>query len=235
MMQLTQPVAVNNMAENANAMTHEEYELRAALIEQCLLLNSSGLSAGTSGNMSVRYAERMIITPSGIPYQKLEPELLATISLEGDGGWQGSLKPSSEWRFHLDLMRERADIGAIVHAHPPYCTSLAITRREIPAVHYMIAAFGGETIRCADYATFGTAALSANVLAAMQGRKGCLMANHGMLTAGESLDKAMWLAVELETLAQQYFNTLLIGDATVLDDKAMNDALRAFSDYGLQD
>lgn len=219
----------------SHSMNNEERELRSALITQCLFMNSSGLSAGTSGNMSVRYENKLIITPSGIPYDKLQPELLASIQLDGGGEWQGPLKPSSEWRFHLDLMRERDDVGAVVHAHPPYCTSLAITRREIPAVHYMIAAFGGNSIRCADYATFGTAELSHHVLRAMQGRSACLMANHGMLVAGNSLEKAMWLAIELETLAQQYFNTLLIGDATILDDDAMNAALRAFSGYGLQD
>ncbi|MEZ5538061.1 MAG: class II aldolase/adducin family protein [Thiolinea sp.] len=216
-------------------MTTEEQNLRTALIKQCLFMNSSGLSAGTSGNMSVRYQNQMIITPSGIPYEQLEPDMLASMLLDGEGEWQGPLKPSSEWRFHLDLMRGRDDVGAIVHAHPPYCTSLAITRREIPAVHYMIAAFGGNTIRCADYARFGTAELSGHVLKAMQGRNGCLMANHGMLVAGSSLEKAMWLAIELETLAQQYFNTLLIGEATVLDDAAIAEALQAFSGYGLQD
>lgn len=199
-------------------------------------MNSSGLSAGTSGNLSVRFENQLLITPSGIPYDKLEPDMLASLSLDGEyGAWRGPLKPSSEWRFHLDLMKERDDVQAIVHAHPPYCTSLAITRREIPAIHYMIAAFGGNTIRCADYATFGTEQLSAHVLKAMRGRSGCLMANHGMLVAGASPDKAMWLAVELETLAQQYFNTLLIGDAVILDDAAMAAALQAFSGYGLQD
>lgn len=217
-------------------MDAEERALRSALITQCQVLNSSGLSAATSGNMSVRYRDQLIITPSGIPYDKLEPEMLASLPLAGEyADWQGPLKPSSEWHFHRDLMRERAEVQAIVHAHPPYCTALAITRREIPAVHYMMAAFGGDTIRCADYATFGTAALSANVLAAMHGRNACLMANHGMLVAGTSLDKAMWLAIELETLAQQYFNTLLIGQATVLNDAEMAEAFQAFSGYGLQD
>lgn len=216
-------------------MNADERVLREQLIKHCLFMNSSGLSAGTSGNMSARYQDQLLITPSGIPYEKLEPDMLASIALEGEyGSWQGPLKPSSEWRFHLDLMKERKDVQAIVHAHPPYCTSLAVTRREIPAIHYMIAAFGGNTIRCADYATFGTAELSAHVLAAMQGRNGCLMANHGMLVAGVNLDKAMWLAVELETLAQQYFNTLLIGDAIILDDDTMAETFAAFSDYGLQ-
>ena len=126
-------------------------------------------------------------------------------------------------------------MNAVVHAHPTYCTAIAITRREIPAVHYMMAAFGGTTVRCADYATFGTEALSANALKALEGRTACLLANHGMIATGASLDKAMWLAVELETLARQYFNTLLIGQQVVLSDEAIADTAKGFSSYGLQD
>ena len=217
-----------------------EVKLRKNIIKQCLFLNSSGLSAGTSGNISARYQDRLLITPSGIAYDKLEPDMLASMALVNAddpayGQWEGDYKPSSEWRFHLDLMHARTDVNAIVHAHPPYCTALAITRRSIPAVHYMIAAFGGDSVRCADYTTFGTATLSQHVLVAMQGRKGCLMANHGMLVAGEDMDKAMWLAVELEVLAQQYFNTLLLGDAVLLSAQEIAEALAAFSGYGLQD
>ncbi|HPQ94650.1 MAG TPA: class II aldolase/adducin family protein [Thiolinea sp.] len=218
------------------SMTHEEHELRKAIIEQCRFMNSSGLNQGTSGNISVRYQGRMLITPSATPYDKMEPEMIASMPLEGDhGSWSGPLKPSTEWRFHLDILRARADVNAVVHAHPTYCTAIAITRREIPAVHYMMAAFGGTTVRCADYATFGTEALSANALKALEGRTACLLANHGMIATGASLDKAMWLAVELETLARQYFNTLLIGQQVVLSDEAIADTAKGFSSYGLQD
>ena len=217
-------------------MNKNERALRQAIIDQCRRMNAIGLNQGTSGNISARFGERLLITPSSVPYDEMTVEMLASIVIDGDGhDWEGPLKPSSEWRFHLDLARARPDLGAIVHTHAIYCTTLAITRRPIPAVHYMIAGFGGMDIRCADYATFGTQALSKAVLAAMEGRNACLMANHGMLAAGPNLDRAMWLAVELETLARQYFNTLLIGGPVLLNEAEIADAARSFGSYGLQD
>ncbi len=218
-------------------MKKDELTLRQAIVDQCRRMNAIGLNQGTSGNISARCGERMLITPSAVPYDEMTPEMIASMPIEGrvEGAWEGPLKPSSEWRFHLDLTRARPDLGAIVHTHAIYCTTLAIARRPIPAVHYMIAAFGGIDIRCADYATFGTEALSRAVLAAMQGRNACLMANHGMIAAGPDLDRAMWLAVELETLARQYFNTLLIGGPVLLDEAEIADAAKSFGSYGLQD
>ncbi len=215
-------------------MKTDERDLRRAIIAQCRRMNAIGLNQGTSGNISARHGERMLITPSAVPYDEMEPEMIASMSIE-DAAWEEPLAPSSEWRFHLDLARARPEIGAIVHSHAIYCTTLAIARRPIPAVHYMIAAFGGPEIRCADYATFGSVALSRAVLAAMAGRNACLMANHGMLAAGPDLDRAMWLAVELETLARQYFNTLLIGGPVLLDEAEIADAAKSFANYGLQD
>ncbi len=217
-------------------MKTDEITLRQSIIGQCRRMNAIGLNQGTSGNISVRYGERMLITPSAVPYDEMESEMIASIAIDGeDGTWEGPLRPSSEWRFHLDLTRARPDLGAIVHTHAIYCTTLAIARRPIPAVHYMIAGFGGMDIRCADYATFGTEALSKAVLVAMEGRNACLMANHGMIAAGSDLDRAMWLAVELETLARQYFNTLQIGGPVLLDEAEIADATRAFGNYGMQD
>ncbi len=143
------------------------------------------------------------------------------------------MKPSTEWRFHRDLMRARPDIGAIVHTHAAFSTILAIARRPIPAIHYMMAAFGGPDIRCADYARYGTIELSRNVVAAMEGRYGCLMANHGMLTAGPDLTRATWLAQELEALAHQYYHSLLIGGGHVLTDDQIAEAAAGFESYGL--
>jgi L-fuculose-phosphate aldolase len=203
-------------------------------------MNAIGLNQGTSGNISARYGGRMLITPSAVPYDEMTAQMIASMPLEGvgggngDGAWEGPLKPSSEWRFHLDILRARPDVGAVVHTHAIYCTTLAIARRPIPAVHYMIAGFGGMDIRCADYATFGTEALSKAVLTAMEGRNACLMANHGMLAAGADLEKAMWLAVELETLARQYFNTLLIGGPVLLNQAEIADAAKSFGSYGSQ-
>lgn len=214
-------------------MELEEYQLRQAIIEQCLWMNAQGLNQGSSGNISARYQNQLIITPTAMAYEAMRPEMLAAISLDDQATWRGSHQPSSEWRFHYDLMRTRPEIGAIVHTHSTYATSLAITRRSIPAVHYMIALFGGNDVRCAEYATYGTQTLSDHVLAAMQERKACLLANHGMLVAGETLTKAMWLASELETLAQQYYHALQLGGAVILTDAQMAEVHAKLANYGL--
>jgi L-fuculose-phosphate aldolase len=217
-------------------MTKEERALRQAIIDKCRWMNASGLNQGTSGNISARWGDRMLITPSATPYDAIEPDMIASMPLDGDyGSWDGPLKPSTEWRFHLDIMRAKPEVGAVVHTHSTYATVLAITRKEIPACHYMMAAFGGMNIRCADYATYGTGELSKHALAALDGRTGCLLANHGMIATGANLDKAMWLAVELETIAKQYYMTLLIGGPVVLDEAAIADTVKSFGSYGLQD
>jgi L-fuculose-phosphate aldolase len=221
-------------------MTDDERALRQAIIDKCLWMNASGLNQGTSGNISARFGDRMLITPSATPYDDLRPEMIASMPIvgaeaEGYGHWQGPLKPSTEWRFHLDIFAARPDVGAIVHTHSTYATVLAIARKPIPACHYMIAAFGGTDIRVGDYATYGTAALSAHALKALEGRNGCLLANHGMIAVGPGLDKAMWLAVELETLAKQYHLALQIGGPVILSDAEIADAAKGFASYGLQD
>jgi L-fuculose-phosphate aldolase len=210
----------------------DESSLRRAMIEQARSMNTLGINQGTSGNISARFGGRMLITPSATPYEAMEPGDIAAMPLDGDGAWDGPLKPSTEWRFHRDILRGRPDAGAVVHTHAPYCTALAILRREIPAIHYMIAAFGGNSVRCAPYATFGTAALADLALRALEGRHACLLANHGMIVVGPSLDRAMWLAVELETLAKQYVLTLPIGEPAVLSDAEVDDAIRSFAGYG---
>ncbi len=217
-------------------MTKAEKELRQEIINQCLWMNASGLNQGTSGNISARYKDAMLITPSGIPYDQLKPEMMASMPLEGEyGSWEGPLKPSTEWRFHLDIMKARDDVNSVVHTHSTFATSIAITGREIPACHYMIAAAGGPTIRCAPYARFGTEALSQNALDALEGRTGCLLANHGVIATGSSLAKAMWLAVEIETLAKQYFYSALLGGANILTDEQIDETLKGMANYGLQD
>lgn len=215
-------------------MKKTEKDLRQAIIGQCRRMNASGLNQGTSGNISARYGNAMLITPSGTPYDRIEPGMIAAMALDGDGGWEGPLKPSSEWRFHLDILRARPQIGAVVHAHPTHCTALAMCRKAIPAAHYMVAAFGGADVRCAGYATFGTAELSRQALQALEGRTACLLANHGMIALGETLEKAMWRAVELETLARQYWHTLAIGGPVLLTDAQIADAAERFGSYGVQ-
>lgn len=213
-----------------------EHDVRHTIVSACRQMNALGINQGTSGNISVRHDSSMLISPSAVPYEAMRPEDIAAMPLEGEyGAWSGKLAPSSEWRFHLDIMRARPEVNAVVHSHPTFCTTLAITRREIPACHYMIAAFGGANVRCAPYATYGTKALSEHALKALEGRLACLLANHGMIALGESLPKAMWRAVELETIARQYYHSLLIGGPVVLSDADIAETAAKFTTYGLQD
>lgn len=217
-------------------MKKAEKALRAEIVGQCREMNACGINQGTSGNISVAHDGRMLITPSAIPYDQLEPDMIAAMPLDGgEADWEGPLKPSTEWRFHLALLRERPDTPAVVHAHPTYCTALAMARREIPACHYMIAAFGGTNVRVAGYARYGTAELAHLAVEAMKDRTACLLANHGMIAVGETLAKAMWRAVELETIARQYFVSLQIGEPVILTDEEIAETMKGFSTYGLQD
>ena len=216
-------------------MNDVERKTREAIIEKCLFMNSSGLNQGTSGNISARYEDRMLITPSATPYDKLAPEMIASMPFEGTyGTWDGPLKPSTEWRFHFDILKNRTDMGAVVHAHPTYCTALSIAHKEIPAAHYMMAAFGGTNVRCAPYARFGTPKLSELAIEALKDRTACLLGNHGSIAMGEDLDKAMWRAVELEAIARQYYLALAL-DPVILTDEQIADTLSGFSSYGVQD
>jgi len=213
-----------------------ERDLRQAIIDQCKFMNSSGLNQGTSGNISARFEDKMLITPSATPYDKMTPEMITTMPFDGEyGRWEGPLKPSTEWRFHFDILRNRTDMTAVVHAHPTYCTALAMARKEIPAAHYMIAAFGGMNVRCAPFACYGTPELSEIAIAALEDRTACLLANHGSIAMGEDLDKAMWRAVELETIARQYYLTLCIGGPVLLSEAEYDQTVANFSSYGIQD
>ncbi|MGR3250855.1 MAG: class II aldolase/adducin family protein [Paracoccus sp. (in: a-proteobacteria)] len=191
-----------------------EDQIRSQIIAACLEMNRSGLNQGTSGNISVRCRDGMLITPTSLPYDRMAPGDIVWMSL--DGRIEGARRPSSEWRFHRDIMAAQPDVGAIVHAHPKACTTLAIMGKGIPPLHYMIAIFGGHDVRCAPYATFGTAALSDQALAALQDRSGCLLAHHGMIVTGRTLPQAMWRATELEALASQYLGCLPMGEPPLL-------------------
>ena len=190
-------------------MTDEDRALRQQVIDTCIKMNALGINQGTSGNASVRVTDNpddgFYITPSAIPYEEIQPEDIVTMKL--DGSHSDNRRPSSEWRFHLDIMRARPDCGAIVHTHGMFATTLACLHMEIPAFHYMIAQAGGPTIRVAPYATFGTQELSDHAVKALEGRRACLLANHGMIAIGPSLKKALALAVEVETLAGMYWRT----------------------------
>ncbi len=206
--------------------------IRQELIESCLKMNASGLNQGTSGNISVRHGDGFLITPSGIAYDELAPEDIVHVLM--DGAYRHALAPSSEWRFHRDILLAKPEVNAVVHAHPPYCTTLAIRRMSIPAVHYMIAVSGGDSIRCAPYATYGTEELSRNAVEALRDRTACLLANHGMIATAASVARAMWLAVEVEALARQYFNTLLIGGPIILPTEEIARVIGKLAGYGLR-
>ena len=214
----------------------EERRLRRAIVDACRAMNALGINQGTSGNISVRYLEKVLISPSAVRYEDMTDEQIAAMPIEGEyGAWSGPLKPSTEWRIHLDIMRSRPEVGAVVHGHPPFATALAITRREIPACHYMIAAFGGANVRCAPYATYGTKELSEHALRALEDRTACLLANHGVVVCGPTLARTMWLAVELETIARQYYHSLLIGGPVILSAAAVTATAEKLGSYGLLD
>ena len=215
-------------------------ELRRKLIDTARRMAASGLNKGTAGNLSVRAetpgetgaGNGFLITPSGMDYALLQPEDIVFMRL--DGTYTGQRKPSSEWRFHRDLYAARPEAGAVLHAHSPFATSLACLRRDIPSFHYMIARFGGDSLRCASYATFGTQALSDAALAAMADRRACLLANHGMLVFGHDLDQALALGNELETLCEQYWRACQLGTPVLLDAAEMATVLEKFGGYGQQ-
>lgn len=204
---------------------------RQSIIDACLEMNASGLNQGTSGNISLRHKKGMLITPTSMPYAKMKPEDIVEMGL--DGKVKGDGRPSTEWRFHLDIFRARPDVQAIVHAHPTYCTTLAIMERSIPAIHYMVAVAGGSDIRCAPYATFGTQELSDHAVEALKDRKACLLAHHGMIACADNLERAMWLAVEVETLARQYVNCLQLGEPSVLAPEEIENVAKRIANYGL--
>lgn len=192
-------------------------------------LSERGLNTGTSGNVSVRMQGSFLITPSAIRYDALEPTHIVEMDMSGEP--KGRMRPSSEWRFHLDLYRARPEIGSIVHTHSPNGTAVATLRRDVPAFHYYVAAAGGTTIRCAPYATFGTQLLSQYVQRALEDRTACLMANHGLVAVGETLEKAMHLAIEVEDLCGVYLKALAAGEPHILDDDEMAEVLERFKSY----
>lgn len=206
--------------------------LREAMIATARKMNTTGLNQGTSGNLSQRVEEGFLLTPSGMDYDTLMPEDI--VLMRFDGSHEGRREPSTEWRIHRDILAGRPEVGAVLHAHSMFCTTLACLRRGIPSFHYMVTKAGGEDIRCAPYATFGTEELSRHAVAALEGRKACLMANHGMLALGGDLAGAFKLAVEVETLAAMYWRALQVGEPVLLDRAEMMRVLEKFKTYGQQ-
>ena len=177
----------------------------------------------------------MLITPTAVGYYVLRPEMIARMALDDEAGiWDGPNAPSTERRFHRDILRIREDIGAVVHTNASWCTVPAVARRSIPAIHYMFAAFGGSENRVAEHARYGISELSDNIIEAMEGWNACLLANHGMVVVGTYLSRAIWLAGELEALAYQHYRALAIGSGHVLTPAKVAETARGFETYGIE-
>ena len=211
----------------------DESGKRQAIIDACRRMNALGINQGTSGNISVRHEEGMLVTPTSVPYDSMVPDEIVFMGM--DGSFAAGQRPSSEWRFHLDIMRSRDEVNAVVHAHPTYATILSIMGLEIPPIHYMVAVAGGDNIRCSPYATFGTRELSAHAVSALEGRMACLLGHHGMIAVGPSLARALWLAVEVETLARQYHGCLQIGRPPLLSKAEIELVRKKMAGYGHAD
>ncbi len=211
--------------------TEAEARLRAEIVAIARAMDEAGFAPSKSGNVSARWGDGFLITPSGLPYARMQPADLVHLAL--DGTVLSGAKPSSEWRFHAEIYKARPELSAHVHTHSPRATALAAARRGIPAFHYMIALAGGPDIRCADYATFGTAELAANAVRALEGRKAVLLANHGVIALGATLAGAWMLAREVENLAGQYLDILAAGlEPVILDDAEMERVIAKFGGYG---
>lgn len=189
-----------------------------------------GLNKGTSGNASVRVQHGLLITPTGLEVSAMTPEDM--VWMDGQGHAQGARQPSSEWRFHRDILQARPEINAVIHTHSVFATTLACLHREIPPFHYMIAVTGSDRIRCASYALFGSQELSDHALSALQDSRACLLANHGMIALGEDLDRALAVAVEVENLCEMYWRALQLGEPALLSEREMAAVFERFKGYG---
>ena len=205
-------------------------KIKAEIIKYSKMLNSTKLSALRSGNISVRYKDGFLITPSGKKYSSLKNKDIVFVSLEGSYNKEKGI-PSSEWQFHQDIYKNKKDAEAIVHAHSTNATAVSTHKRGIPAFHYMVAMAGGHDIKCAKYATFGTRDLSKNILKALKGRKACLIANHGQIAFETNLSKAFELAEEVENLSLQYITSLKLGKPKILSVKEMKKVLSKARNY----
>jgi L-fuculose-phosphate aldolase len=204
--------------------------LREQLLATSRSLTELGLNRGTSGNVSVRDGNGFLVTPSGMAVDAMTPHDMVYVSFDGKS--LGDHPPSSEWRFHRDILHARTEVGAVIHTHSMFSTTLACLRRDIPSFHYMIAVAGGDSIRCAPYALFGSQELSNAALSALEGRRACLLANHGMIALGGNLERALALTIEVETLCEQYWRTLQAGEPVLLSAQQMAAAMEQFKGYG---
>jgi L-fuculose-phosphate aldolase len=208
-----------------------DQSLRRKLLHVTMQLVEHGLNRGTSGNCSVRNGSGFLITPSGATIEDMSPESM--VEMDFSGRVIGDGKPSSEWFFHRDILEKRPEVGAVIHTHSVFATALACLRKDVPPFHYMISVAGGDNIRCAPYALFGSQALSDAALLALEGRRACLLANHGMIVLGRDLDVALAVAMEVETLCEQYLRALQAGEPHLLSSEQMSEVMAQFKGYGL--
>lgn len=210
----------------------DDHAIRAAMVETCRKMNASGINQGTAGNLSIRHGDGFLITPSSLPYDVMQPEDIVEMGF--DGTYVGR-RPSSEWRFHRDILKARTDINVVLHCHSVYATTLACHHKTIPAFHYMTGIAGGTTIRCAAYATYGTQELSDHAIVALKDRLACLLGQHGQISLGTTLEGALWMAIEIETLSRLYVQALTLGDPPILSDAEMEKVIAQMKrmSYGL--
>lgn len=199
-------------------MTATDRHIRQEMIDTCLKMTASGINQGTAGNLSIRHGSGFLVTPSSLPYDQMKPEDI--VAMEWDGSYEGR-RPSSEWRFHRDILQARPEINVVLHCHSLYATSVAVHHLTIPAFHYMVGVMGGNSLRCARYATFGTQALSDAAIEALHDRQACLLGQHGQISLGKSFEAALWMAIEVETLSRMYIQARVLGEPPVLPDDEM--------------
>jgi L-fuculose-phosphate aldolase len=195
-----------------------DHDLRAEIVHTAREMTRVGINQGTAGNISVRTEDGLLITPSSLPYDPMQPEDI--VAMKFDGSWEGR-RPSSEWRFHRDILQSRPDTSVVLHCHSVYAATLACKFMDIPAFHYMVGIAGDTNIRCSAYATFGTQALSDTAIEALKDRKACLLGQHGQIALGDTLEAALAMAIEVETTAQMYYQVLTLGEPSIIDDEEM--------------
>lgn len=217
---------------SGNEAMSDERQMRQTIVDACLSMSRLGINQGTAGNVSLRHGNGFLISPTGMAYDSMTSDHV--VAMNWDATFAGDVLPSSEWRFHRDILMARPDLNAVVHTHSTHATAVAILQRDIPAIHYMIVSAGGSTIRCAPYELFGSQALADRVIQALDGRRACLMAHHGVIAAHDTIAHALALAVTVEELAEQYLLCLRVGEPPVLSEAQIAEAIEAFKTYGQQ-
>ncbi len=223
---------VKKTIKKTNSNTNNRKDLAKQIIETCLKMKEDGVNQGTAGNISIRYKDGMLITPSGMPYEIMTPSDIVFVNSKGEA--EKDKIPSSEWRFHLSILKDNPNFNAVIHNHAVYSSMVSILNIDyIPAIHYMVGVAGGSKIPCAKYATYGTQELCDNISSAMKGYKACILNNHGLIAADETLQKAYHVMMEVENLARLYIGVKTIGNFSILSDDEMEIVLEKFKNYGL--